>query len=89
MAAREAKENEYNEYQIPCAAVAIATAMPAAAEDGETVTPYFNLAISNIPGKSLFAQFVDQCRGERRLRTPMQNRLSSSRTFYLEKSTHR
>uniref|UniRef100_A0A939M380 Uncharacterized protein n=1 Tax=Bradyrhizobium barranii subsp. barranii TaxID=2823807 RepID=A0A939M380_9BRAD len=63
MAAREAKENEYNEYQIPCAAVAIATAMPAAAEDGETVTPYFNLAISNIPGKSLFVQFVDQCRG--------------------------
>jgi hypothetical protein len=62
VAAREAKENEYDEYQIPCAAVAIATAMPAA-EDGETVTPYFNQAIPNIPGKSLVAQFVDYAPG--------------------------
>ena len=37
---------------VACAAVAIATAMPAAAQDGETVTPYFNQAIPNIPGKS-------------------------------------
>jgi hypothetical protein len=29
--------------------------MPAAAQDGETVTPYFNQAIPNIPGKSLVA----------------------------------
>src|SRR5499426_3773989 len=46
-----------------CAAVAIATAMPAAAQDGETVTPYFNQAIPNIPGKSLAAQFVDYAPG--------------------------
>jgi hypothetical protein len=34
---------------VACAAVAIAAEMPAAAQDGETVTPYFNQAISNIP----------------------------------------
>jgi len=48
---------------VPCAAVAIAIAMPAAAQDGETVTPYFNQAIPNIPGKSLVAQFVDYAPG--------------------------
>ena len=48
---------------VACAAVAIATAMPAAAQDGETVTPYFNQAIPNIPGKSLVAQFVDYAPG--------------------------
>jgi quercetin dioxygenase-like cupin family protein len=48
---------------VPCAAVAIATAMPAAAQEGETVTPYFNQAIPNIPGKSLVAQFVDYAPG--------------------------
>jgi hypothetical protein len=38
---------------IACAAVAIATAMPVAAQEGETVTPYFNQAIPNIAGKSV------------------------------------
>jgi quercetin dioxygenase-like cupin family protein len=42
------------------AAVAIATAMPAAAQGiGETVTPHFEKTISNIPGKSLVAVVVD------------------------------
>ena len=48
---------------VPCAALAIATAMPAAAQEDETVTPYFNQAIPNIPGKSLVAQFVDYAPG--------------------------
>ncbi len=49
---------------IPCAAVAIATAMPAAAQGrGETVTPHFEQAIPNIPGKSLKALFVDYAPG--------------------------
>jgi len=48
---------------VACAAVAIATAMPAAAQEGETVTPYFNQAVPNIPGKSLVAQFVDYAPG--------------------------
>ncbi len=48
---------------VPCAAVAIAIAMPAAAQDGETVTPYFNQAITNIPGKSLVANIVDYAPG--------------------------
>ena len=48
---------------VACAAVAIATAMPAAAQEGETVTPYFNQAIPNIPGKSPLAQFVDYAPG--------------------------
>ena len=37
--------------------------MPAAAQVGETVTPYFNQAIPNIPGKSLAAQFADYAPG--------------------------
>jgi quercetin dioxygenase-like cupin family protein len=42
------------------AAIAIATAMPAGAHDaGETVTPHFQQAIPNIPGKSLIALIVD------------------------------
>jgi quercetin dioxygenase-like cupin family protein len=42
------------------AAIVIATAMPAAAHGvGETVTPHFEQAISNIPGKSLVALVVD------------------------------
>jgi len=49
---------------IGVAAVAIATAMPAAAQDrGETITPHFEQAIPNIPGKSLVAQFVDYAPG--------------------------
>jgi quercetin dioxygenase-like cupin family protein len=49
---------------VACAAVAIATAMPAAAQDGgETVTTNFEQAIPNIPGKSLVAQVVDYAPG--------------------------
>ena len=49
---------------VACAAVAIASAMPAAAQDrGETITPHFEQAIPNIPGKSLVAQFVDYAPG--------------------------
>jgi hypothetical protein len=50
---------------VACAAVAIATAMPAAAQEGETVAPYFNQAIPNIPGKSLVALVVDYAPGGR------------------------
>jgi quercetin dioxygenase-like cupin family protein len=46
------------------AAIAIATAMPAAAHGiGETVTPYFEQAITNIPGKSLVALVIDYAPG--------------------------
>jgi quercetin dioxygenase-like cupin family protein len=42
------------------AAIAIATAVPAAAHGvGETVTPHFQQTIPNIPGKSLVALIVD------------------------------
>jgi quercetin dioxygenase-like cupin family protein len=43
-----------------CAALGIATAIPAVAHDiGETVTPHFEHAIPNIPGKSMKALIVD------------------------------
>ena len=46
------------------AAVAIATATPAAAHGvGETVTPHFQQTIPNIPGKSLKALVVDYAPG--------------------------
>ena len=46
------------------AAVAIATATPAAAHGvGEKVTPHFEQAITNIPGKSLIAVVVDYAPG--------------------------
>ena len=48
---------------IGVACAAVATAMPAAAQVGETVTLHFEQAISNIPGKSLVAQFVDYAPG--------------------------
>ena len=49
---------------VACAAVAIATAMPAAAQGrGETITPNFEQAIPNIPGKSLVALVVDYAPG--------------------------
>ena len=48
---------------VACAAVAIATAMAAAAQVGETVTLHLEQAIPNIPGKSLVAQFVDYAPG--------------------------
>jgi quercetin dioxygenase-like cupin family protein len=49
-----------------CAAIAVvlATAGPAAAhEAGEAVTPHFEQAIPNIPGKSLVAVVVDYAPG--------------------------
>jgi quercetin dioxygenase-like cupin family protein len=46
-----------------CAVVAVATAVPAAAQQGETVTPHFEHAIPNIPGKSLVAIVVDYAPG--------------------------
>ena len=46
------------------AALAIGTAMPAAAHGvGEKVTPHFEQAITNIPGKSLIAVVVDYAPG--------------------------
>jgi quercetin dioxygenase-like cupin family protein len=49
---------------VACAAIAIATAMHAAArERGETITPHFEHAIPNIPGKSLVALVVDYAPG--------------------------
>ena len=43
-----------------CAAVAITAAMPAVAfSDGDVVTPVFEQAIPNIPGKSLIATVVE------------------------------
>jgi quercetin dioxygenase-like cupin family protein len=51
-------------FVVAYAAVAIATAVPAAAHGpGETVTPHFQQAISNIPGKSLVALVVDYAPG--------------------------
>jgi quercetin dioxygenase-like cupin family protein len=47
-----------------CAALAIAAAMPAVAHGtGEMVTPHFERAIPNIPGKSLIALVVDYAPG--------------------------
>ena len=47
-----------------CAAVTLAIAMPAAAHGaGEVVTPNFEHAIPNIPGKSLIALVVDYAPG--------------------------
>jgi quercetin dioxygenase-like cupin family protein len=49
---------------LACVAFAIATALPAAAQGvGETVTPNFKQAITNIPGKSLVAVVVDYAPG--------------------------
>jgi quercetin dioxygenase-like cupin family protein len=43
-----------------CAALAITTAIPAAAHDpGDVVTPHFERAIPNNPGKTLTALIVD------------------------------
>jgi quercetin dioxygenase-like cupin family protein len=47
-----------------CAAIAVAVAVPAAAHDpGEKVTPHFEHAIPNIPGKSLITLVVDYAPG--------------------------
>ena len=49
---------------VACAVVAIATATSAAAEErGEKVTPHFEQAIPNVPGKSLVALVVDYAPG--------------------------
>ena len=48
---------------VACAALVSATAMPAAAQEGEKVTPHFEHALLNIPGKSLAAQIVDYAPG--------------------------
>jgi quercetin dioxygenase-like cupin family protein len=49
---------------VVCAAVAVASAIPAAAQGrGETVTPHFEQVIPNIPGKSLVALVVDYAPG--------------------------
>jgi len=49
---------------VACAAVVLAAAPPAAARGrGETVTPHFEQAITNIPGKSLVALVVDYAPG--------------------------
>lgn len=46
------------------AAVAVAMALPAVAQGiGETITPNFNQAIPNIPGKSLIAVVIDYAPG--------------------------
>ncbi len=44
-------------------ALVIAMALPAAAHDGETVTPNFAHALPTIPGKSLIAVVVDYAPG--------------------------
>jgi quercetin dioxygenase-like cupin family protein len=47
-----------------CVALAIAAALPAASHDaGETVTPHFERAIPNAPGKSLVTLVVDYAPG--------------------------
>jgi quercetin dioxygenase-like cupin family protein len=47
-----------------CAAIVVTVAVPAAAHDpGEKVTPHFEHAIPNIPGKSLVALVVDYAPG--------------------------
>ena len=45
------------------AVAAVATAAPAAAQQGETVTPHFEHDITNIPGKSVVAVVVDYAPG--------------------------
>jgi quercetin dioxygenase-like cupin family protein len=42
---------------------AVASATPVRAQEGETVTPHFDHAIPNIPGKSLVAIVVDYAPG--------------------------
>jgi quercetin dioxygenase-like cupin family protein len=60
-------------FRAACAAIVIATAVPASAQDmskdmgqkdlGQTVTPTFQQPITNIPGKSLIAVVVDYAPG--------------------------
>jgi quercetin dioxygenase-like cupin family protein len=56
--------NRGSVFAVTCAAIAIASASPAAAHGpGETVTPHFEHAIPNVPGKSLVALVVDYAPG--------------------------
>ena len=48
---------------VVVAFAAFAAASPAAGHEGETVTPHFQHAIPNIPGKSLVAVVVDYAPG--------------------------
>ncbi len=49
---------------VACGVVAITSAMPVAAQHrGETITPHFEQAITNFPGKSLVAIVVDYAPG--------------------------
>ena len=60
-------------------AACLALATPAAAQSrGEVITPNFEQAIPNIPGKSLVAVVVDYAPGERRTRTRMPSQPSST-----------
>jgi hypothetical protein len=69
------------------AAVAAATAVTAAAHGiGETVTPHFEKAISNIPIKSLVAAVVDYETGGA---SPSHTHARSAFTFCREKSSPR
>ena len=73
-----------------CAAIAIAAAMPAAAHGiGETVTPHFEQAITNIPGSHWSPWSLTMRRAERRLRTSTPNRPLSSATSCLAKLNRR
>jgi hypothetical protein len=60
-------------------AACLAVATPAAAQSrGEVITPNFERAIPNIPGKSLVAVVVDYAPGERRTRTRTPSQPSST-----------
>jgi quercetin dioxygenase-like cupin family protein len=50
---------------VACAALAIAATRPSVADQahGETVSPHFQRAIPNVPGKSLVALIVDYAPG--------------------------
>jgi quercetin dioxygenase-like cupin family protein len=51
-------------FGVTCAAIAIATAISVSAhQPGQAVTPIFQQAITNIPGKSLTAVVVDYAPG--------------------------
>ncbi len=71
-------------------AIAIATAIPAAAhEPAETVTPSFEQTIPNIPGKSVGPWLWIIHRQEHHSRTSTQNQLSFLPMSCLEKSSRR
>ena len=75
---------------VACAAVAIATQCllllkTAAKRSRRTSSRRYPI----FPANHWSPRSLTMRRGERRLRTPTQNRLSSSPTFCLEKSSHR